>query len=110
MVSKTYKTPYYRVSSVFCHFLPTKSRRRTQHAVDFSLLEEKQSPVLARTGPEGSGRFRAPRFQDSPHMKVVRLSALRTGRLYHPGNTLGTHFCQRLNRAKWHSATGRIGL
>jgi len=24
----------------------------------------------------------APRFQDSRHMKVVRLSALRTGRLY----------------------------
>jgi len=25
----------------------------------------------------------APRFQDNRHMKVVRLSALRTGRLYH---------------------------
>jgi len=24
----------------------------------------------------------APRFQDSRHMKVVRLSALRTGRIY----------------------------
>jgi len=24
----------------------------------------------------------APRFQDNPYMKVVRLSALRTGRLY----------------------------
>ena len=28
-------------------------------------------------------------------MKVVRLSALRTGRLYIPGNILGTHFCKR---------------
>ena len=26
--------------------------------------------------------FEAPRFQDNRHMKVVRLSALRTGRLY----------------------------
>jgi len=26
--------------------------------------------------------LRAPRFQDNRHMKVVRLSALRTGRLY----------------------------
>jgi len=35
----------------------------------------------------------APRFQDSRHMKVVRLSALRTGHLYPPGNIPGTHFC-----------------
>jgi hypothetical protein len=28
----------------------------------------------------------APRFQDNWHMKVVRLSAPRTGRLYHPRN------------------------
>jgi len=27
------------------------------------------------------------------HGMVVRLSALRTGRLYHPGNAPGTHFC-----------------
>jgi ABC-type dipeptide/oligopeptide/nickel transport system permease component len=35
----------------------------------------------------------APRFVDNRHMKVVRLSALRTGRLYPPGNIPGTHFC-----------------
>jgi len=28
----------------------------------------------------------APRFQDNRYMKVVRLSGLRTGRLYPPGN------------------------
>jgi hypothetical protein len=27
------------------------------------------------------------------HMKVVKLSALHTGRLYPPGNIAGTHFC-----------------
>ena len=32
-------------------------------------------------------------FQDIRHMKFVRLSALRTSRLYPPGNTSGTHFC-----------------
>ena len=32
----------------------------------------------------------ARRFQDSRYMKVVRLSALRTGRLYPPGNIPGT--------------------
>jgi hypothetical protein len=36
---------------------------------------------------------KAPRFQDSRHMKAVRLSALRTGRLYPPGNIPGTYFC-----------------
>ena len=35
----------------------------------------------------------APRFEDNQHMKVVRLSALRTGRLYPQGNIPGTHFC-----------------
>jgi len=34
--------------------------------------------------------FEATRFQDSQHMKVVRLSALRTGRLYSSGNISGT--------------------
>jgi hypothetical protein len=41
-------------------------------------------------------------------MKLVRLSALRTGRLYCPGNIPGTHFCQRLNRPQGHSAAGKI--
>ena len=41
-------------------------------------------------------------------MKVVRLSALRTGGLYSSGNTPGTCFCQRLSRPQRHSAAGRI--
>ena len=32
-------------------------------------------------------------FSDNRHMKVVGLSALRTGRLYPPGNIPGAHFC-----------------
>jgi hypothetical protein len=35
----------------------------------------------------------APRFQDNWYMKVLKLSALFTGRLYPPGNIPGTHFC-----------------
>jgi hypothetical protein len=34
-----------------------------------------------------------PRFVDNRHMKVVRLSAVRTGRLSPPGEIPGTHFC-----------------
>ena len=41
-------------------------------------------------------------------MKVVRLSALRTGRLYPPGNIPGTHFCQRLSQPQGHSVARRI--
>jgi len=36
------------------------------------------------------------------------LSALRTGRLYPPGNIAGTHFCWRLSRPQGHSVAGRI--
>ena len=36
--------------------------------------------------------------------------ALSTGRLYHPGNIPGTHFCYRLRRTKTQSAAGRIML
>jgi hypothetical protein len=38
------------------------------------------------------GQVEAPRFLDNRHMKLVRLSALRTGRVYPPGNIPGTHF------------------
>jgi len=41
-------------------------------------------------------------------MKVVRLSALRTGRFYPPGNIPGTHFCERLSQPHGQSEAGRI--
>jgi len=41
-------------------------------------------------------------------MKVERLSALRTDRLYPPENIPGTHFCWRLNRPQCHSVAGMI--
>jgi hypothetical protein len=41
-------------------------------------------------------------------MKVVSLSALGTGRLYHPGNIPGTHFCYRLSQPQGHSAARTI--
>ena len=42
----------------------------------------KTIPLQAWTGPEGAQEVLAHIFQDSRHMKVVRLSALRAGRLY----------------------------
>jgi len=40
------------------------------------MCKGKAIPLQVWTGPEG------PRYQDNRHMKVVRLSALRTGHLY----------------------------
>jgi len=60
--------------------------------VKLKLKETKQSNY-------GSGQaLRIPRglgsqIQDNRHMKAARLSALRTGRLYCPGNIPGTHLC-----------------
>jgi hypothetical protein len=34
-----------------------------------------------------------PRFHNNRRIKVVRLSALRAGRLYSQGNIPGTHVC-----------------
>jgi hypothetical protein len=42
----------------------------------------KAFPLQAWMCPWGSRRLRLPEFLDNRHMKVVRLSALRTGRLY----------------------------
>ena len=53
----------------------------------------KAIPVRGWTGPEGARRFEARRFQDSRHMKVVKLSALRTGRLHPPENIPGVQLC-----------------
>ena len=39
---------------------------------------------------------------------VVRLLALRTGRLFPPENIPGTHNCQRLSRSQGHSEDGRL--
>ena len=43
-------------------------------------------------------------------MKVVQLSALRTGHFYPPGNIPGTHLCQRQSRPQDHSAAGRMSM
>jgi hypothetical protein len=53
----------------------------------------KSNPITGLDRPLGFQKVEAPRFLDNRHMKVVRLSALRTGHLYHPGKIPGTQFC-----------------
>ena len=58
-----------------------------------SKVKNKSNPATGLDRPWGLQEVEAPRFQDNRHMKVVRLSALRTGHLYPQGNIPGTHFC-----------------
>jgi len=53
-------------------------------------VKGKAIPLQAWTGFQ---EVEIPRFQDSRLMRVVRLSALHTGRLYLPGNIPGNRFC-----------------
>jgi hypothetical protein len=48
--------------------------------------------VIIEHHRNGSSRLRPATFLDNQHMLLVRLSALRTGRLYIPGSIPGTHF------------------
>jgi hypothetical protein len=52
--------------------------------------------------------LRLPGFSDNRHMKVRKLSALWTGRLWPSGKIPCTHCFQRLSRNRSHSAAGRI--
>jgi hypothetical protein len=45
-------------------------------------IEGKDIPPQTWTGPEASRRLRLPGFLDNHDMNVVRLLALRTGRLF----------------------------
>ena len=45
-------------------------------------IQRKSNPITGLDRPWKFQMIEAPRFEDSRHMKVVRLSALRTGRLY----------------------------
>jgi hypothetical protein len=59
------------------------------------------NPITGPDRPRGFQEDGAPRFEDIRHMNVVRLSALRTGRLYPPGNIPCTHFCSGTAVAQW---------
>jgi len=56
-------------------------------------LKRLSSPITGLDRPRVFQEVEALRLQDNLHIKVVRLSALHTGRLYPPRNNPGTHFC-----------------
>ena len=51
-------------------------------ATHFELEGKKSNPITGLDRLRGFQEVEAPRFQDIRHMKVVRLSAVRTGFLY----------------------------
>jgi len=56
------------------------------------LVKGKAVPLQTCSGPECSRKLRIPDFKQR-HRVVVRLSALRTGRLYPQEIHLVTHLC-----------------
>jgi hypothetical protein len=52
---------------------------------------KQNNPYAGLGRPLGVQEDEAPRFQDNRRMRVARLSAVGTGRLYPPGNIPGTH-------------------
>jgi len=54
----------------------------------FQNIQVKSNPITGLDRPRGFQEFEAPIFQYNRHMKVIRLSALRTDSLYLPGNNL----------------------
>jgi hypothetical protein len=73
------------------------------------LRENRQRyPMTGLERPKGFQEVEAPIFQNNQHMKVVRLSNVRTGRLYPPRNILAANFCQGLSRPHGRIAAGRI--
>jgi hypothetical protein len=47
-----------------------------------TVVNVKSSPITGLDRPTGFQEVEAPRFLDNRHLKVVRLSALLTGRVY----------------------------
>ena len=80
-----YMWSLFYITTIICHFLPLLWHMWVLGCV-------KSNPITGLYRHWGFQEVQAPRFQDNQHMKVVRLSALHTGRLYPPGNIPGTHF------------------
>jgi len=60
----------------------TRPRESHNHKLMCTIFFSYSIPFQAWTGSSVSERLRLPEYLDNQHMKVVRLSALSTGRLY----------------------------
>jgi hypothetical protein len=84
---ETLQSKYYLLAAVSVKSVKETFKFVIAHA-SWILCQGKALPVQAWTGFQ---EVQAPRFSDNRHIKVVRLSALRTSRLYSQGNNPGNH-------------------
>jgi len=73
--------------------------------VDGNIINGKEVPLQAWSGPEGSRKLRLPDFMTTTQ-DVGKVVSLTDRPPLPPGNTPGTHLCQRLSRSQGHSAIG----
>jgi hypothetical protein len=108
--SKYFPLPGNDTCSSNIHHQPCPYTNRTIYLVVLMCIKcrRKSNPTTGLDRTWGFQRVEASRFQDNRHMKVVRLSALCTSRLYPPGIIPGTHFCWRLSQPQGHSAARMI--
>ena len=108
-IFSTEMTKNNKISSLFniIYVFSLKKREKMQTAVTLQAKMSWKSKSNPCTG-RGFQGVEALRFQDNQHMKVVRLSALCTGRLYPTENIPDTHFCHMLGQHQGHRVTGRI--
>jgi hypothetical protein len=71
----------------------------------------KKGKAIPLQAPEGSRKVEVPIFQDNQHMNVVRLSALRTGRLYpHSKHSWYSFLLETESAPQCHSAARKIPM
>jgi hypothetical protein len=71
-------------------------------------VKGKAIPLQACTGPSGYRKLSLPEFLENRNMKVVRLSAPCTGRLYPQEILVVLTSVRRLSRPQCHSVAGKI--
>jgi hypothetical protein len=94
-----------------CVFIYCNHQVHRGFLITLYFYEGTSTPIAALDRPWGFQEVEDPRFQDSRHIRVVSLSALRTDRLYPhslPGNIPGAHFSERLSQSWGYSVVGMI--
>ena len=75
----------YLLTIIYSYLLAISWQRQAVANLNgYTKSQGKAFPLQAWTGPWSCQKLMAPRFQNNRQMKAVRLSALRTGRLWPP--------------------------